>query len=143
MSTCIHNHEPEWKPDPNAVSSVGVNPSRFAMMYSSSPPHNPVQGSMYFDTRQHCVKVFNNGMWVEQDRLFGIADTFDIILNDGEFVKFRVIFENEKYDTDILDSKEKERICIGLENCLKYIEERITDRGIILAIQKRIFDKMG
>lgn len=142
MSTCIDQNYPDWSPNPNAKHS-GDNSHIYPF---PSPPHNPIDGSMYLDTTLNEVRIFVNGSWktieAEMDESINLLDEFELIIPNEEFVIVQIIEHFKQKNIRIFNQNEEE-IVSGIENCITYIKENLDNEYSNLVVEKRILKHLG
>lgn len=142
MSTCVDRNYPEWFPNPNPKHS-GDNSHIYPF---PSPPHNPIEGSMYLDTTLNEVKIYVGGEWKSVqgniDETVSILDEFELIIPGEEFIIVQITEYFKQKDIRIFNQNEEE-IVSGIENCINYIKENLDSQYANLVVEKRILQHLG
>jgi hypothetical protein len=116
------------------------------VMYVSfpSPPHNPVSGSIYFDTTRNELRMYNGNSWgaiseagIPQE----FIDEFDIITNDSGFFKVKLYQEVENGKRGVMICDEHELFIEDTKKAIDFIRKHVNSG--YLWIEKRILDHLG
>ena len=146
MSTCIHNNYPKWEPNPIKKNDLGSSSKKFNNIYVASPPHNPVEGSIYFDTKTNKQMIYTNQKWMEisekQTLEIDLIDEFDILIESKGFMKVRLYQElpSGKRGIELYDSEEQ-LFMDETDKVLDFIKDNV--REGYLWIEKRILQHLG
>ena len=155
MSTCIdqnynaaslyHNGDKILETTPNGIKvNIGTSAKPIEVMYISSPPHNPVAGSMYFDTSLQELRVYDGQNWQTVDGSIldqKMIDQFDILVNDIGFLKVKLYQEVPSGVRGVLIFDGEELFIEDTKEAIDFIRDNITDG--YLWVEKRILEHLG
>lgn len=154
MSTCIHNNDPKWVPNPDyKLQQKAKEKYPYQEMNTDSPgqmvltdkeflPKEPAIGTMYHNIALNQVLIWTGNEWKAIDSPTPdeeVIKEWEIVTHDDGWCSIR-IFENVEGERKITVADDGGLVLgQGLENVLEYIKNN-TDNNIYLHSESRIFE---